>query len=282
MNKNKIFENILVYIFFSVFLIIGYRAISSTNNEQSEKLKVNFLDVGQGDATLIETPTGEQILIDSGPDKSVLNELGEILPIFDRKIDVLVLSHPHADHLSGFNYILDRYEVGEVLITGVINRTPDSELFFDKVKEYKINVNILTTGDKVCLERVCLDILWPDEDEITKYDMNDTSMAFNVNYGEIDFVFLGDLSAEVQERIIERFNFDAEIIKVSHHGSKTGTSRKIIEKIRPEIAVISVGENNYFHHPSNDVLNILDSLKVFRTDVNGTVTITSDGKTIQY
>jgi competence protein ComEC len=282
MNLKKTAENLIVYIFFGVFLFLGYSVVSKKEDATDNLLKVYFLDVGQGDATLIETPDDHYILIDGGPDKSVLTELGEILPAYGKKIDALILSHPHADHLSGFNYVLDRYEVEKIYLTGATHNTPDFEAFLEKIKENKVSTEILNSGDEVCYLEICLDVLWPDEGKISNYDLNDSSMIVNLNYGESDIVFLGDVSSDVQENIINRFNFDAEVIKASHHGSKTGTSKKILGKIVPEIAVISAGEGNYFNHPAKSVLELLSGQIILRTDKLGTINIKTDGKTIHY
>ncbi len=282
MKIQKHLESVLIYIFFGIFLFLGFNALSVESEQNDNLLRMYYLDVGQGDATLIETPDGKYILIDGGPDKSALVELGEIIPIYRKNIDLIILTHPHADHLSGLSYIIDRYKVNQVYINGVSNKTPDFLAFTERLKENKVNTEVILSGQKNCYKLVCFEFFWPDEGNILGYELNDTSLIFNVNYGESDFVFFGDASTKIQESIISRLNFDAEVIKISHHGSKTGTSEEILNKITPEVAVISVGENNSYNHPAKSVLELLSRQKILRTDKIGTITIKSDGKTIQY
>lgn len=283
MKKEKIIENTIIYMFFAVFLFFGYSAISEENNGLSaELLKVHFLNVEQGDATLIETPSKEYILIDGGPDKSILNELGKILPANNKKINYLVLTHPHADHLSGLVYVLERYTVEKIYFSGATHDTPDFSAFLNEVKKNKVNLEILKGGDRVCYLEICIDILWPPEEKISEYDLNDSSIILKLTYGNIDYIFSGDASSDIQEDAFNKLNLDAEVLKVSHHGSSTGTSQELINSITPEVAVISVGKNNHFHHPSKSVVDMLSSLKILRTDQQGTITISTDGNTIHY
>lgn len=258
---------ILIFILFLIFIGAGYQDDTGLS---TDSISVHFLDVGQGDSTLINMPNDEQILIDGGPGKSVLEEIGKVLPYYDHKIEYLILSHPHADHLAGFNYILDRYQVEKIYLNGYENRAPDYELFMSKIKEKGIPVQVLKRGDKVNLSDVQISVLWPDNSKIISNDLNETSLIFYLQKGEGRILFTGDAPTDIQESVIS--NQDrVDILKVSHHGSRTGSSKELIDKLRPRYSIISVGENNRFHHPAKEVVNLLRSSRAFRADLDGTI-----------
>lgn len=272
--------------YLSLLLFVGLLIfVSSTyqyNPESAEKTSIHFLDVGQGDSALVEMPNNAQILIDAGPGRDVLEEVGNLMPYYDRKIEYLILSHPHADHFAGFNYIVDRYEVEKIYLNGYENNTPDYELLKKKIIENNIPIEILKRGDSVNFGNVNIDVLWPQGGKTTLTDINDSSLIFYLRKENDNILFTGDASASVQELI----NYDyaeVDILKVSHHGARTGASAKLIDKLKPQYSIFSVGENNRFKHPSQIVINLLRDSLILRTDLGGTISfeLTGAGVTLK-
>lgn len=268
------------FIPFSLFglLLFGVYYAKNPVDNQSGRLRISYLNVGQGDSTLIKTPHNRYYLVDGGPDKSVITELGEELPPTKREIEGIILSHPHADHVAGFNYVLDRYKVKKVYLTGVEYKVPEYQAFVDKIKSLNIETVQIYQGYSFSDDEVNMSFYWPHKDEANApNDLNDTSAVMNVNYKDNNFLFLGDLSTKTQERMMGEVTLPgANILKVSHHGSKTGTATQLLEAIKPEYAVILVGKNSY-GHPSPTVLEKLSAQVVLRTDQVGRIKFESDG-----
>lgn len=249
-------------------------------------LKVYFLNVGQGDASFIETPERIQVLIDGGPDSSVLSELSSVMPFYDRTIDILVLSHPQKDHIFGLVEVLKRYEVGNVVFASIEYKNSAYDEFKKIIEEKNINKIEAKAGTQIKIGQYAfLDILYPFEDmsgEMVE-NPNDVSVAVKLNFLGKEFFFAGD--AELKEEV-ELVNsgedVDIDVLKVNHHGSKTSSSELFLEKTTPEIAVISVGKNNSYGHPHQEVLERFENIKTLRTDINERIKITTDGLSLNY
>ncbi|MBU2595723.1 MBL fold metallo-hydrolase [Patescibacteria group bacterium] len=272
-KKKKVVFSLLGSLSIIAFLV--WFSLIYTKGAESE-LVVNFLDVGQGDAILIQAPKGE-VLIDGGPGRQVLEELGEEMPFFDRKIELVIMTHPDADHINGLVEVLKNYQVDEVMETGVANNNKGYQEWQKLIEEKKIKDTIVKKGDKIDLgEGVELNIVWPEVDlkEQKNENTNDTSIVNFLNWGDIDVVLTGDAETPVLDKIAEENpGIDIEILKQPHHGSKNGISQKFLETFKPEVSVISVGAKNRYGHPHQDVLDILGKLgiKVYRTDEQGTI-----------
>lgn len=253
-------------------------------------LEVNFFDVGQGDAIFIETPQRHQILIDGGPDSTILERLNQEMPFWDRNIDLIILTHPEADHLSGLLEVLKRYKIENILWTGVVRETAEYKEWKKLIKDEKAKIFIAQTDRKIILSisdiNSFVEILYPLENlEGQEFkDSNNTSIIAKLVFGENSFLFTGDIykSGELQ-LINQKINVDSDILKISHHGSKTSSSEGFLEKVSPEIAVIEVGKNNRYGHPHQEVLERLEKygIKILRTDENGDIKIISDGEKLK-
>lgn len=249
-----------------------------------KELEVNFLDVGQGDAVLIKAPGGQNILIDGGPDKKVLQGLGENLGWFDRKIDLMILTHPHDDHVSGLNEVIKRYDVEQIIYTGVVHDAPGFLEWLRLVRENKIPTQIAYKGFKIDLENeASMEVLSPEENILGKEvkNLNNTSLVIKLNYKGKSFLFAGDAEEEIEKKLLEG-DIKADVLKIGHHGSDTGSTEEFLKKVDPEIAVISAGKDNQFGHPHDRVLKRLEKLgiKTFRTDLEGNIRIISDGQAV--
>lgn len=275
-----------------VFIILGVLFISNIfvwiavyDLNQNKLLEVNFFDVGQGDASFIETPQGHQILIDGGPSSVILEKLGKEMPFWDRTIDLVILSHPEADHLTGLLEVLKRYKVENILWTGIVRDTPEYKEWVSLIEKEGANIEIAQAGQKIIASDATFYILNPSENlegKIMK-DSNDTSIVSKLVFGDESFLFTGDIYNSAEKEFGSRgLDLKSEILKVAHHGSKTSTSEEFIAKVSPEIAVIPVGKDNSYGHPYQEVLERLEKYaKIFRTDQNGDIKIFSDGENLR-
>lgn len=267
---------------FSALVILAGTSFFQFSNE-SKVLEVDFFDVGQGDAILIKTPEHQRILIDGGPTNAVVEKLGENMPFYDREIDLMILTHPHADHLVGLIEVLKRYEVKKILTTGAINSTPDYLAWLEEIKNQNIPMEIVSAGQILDFgENLKMEIFYPVENFVGKQpdDLNSTSIVAKLIFGDTSFLFTGDAEEEAEEKMIARgVDLKADVLKVGHHGSRNATSQNFLEKVQPKFAVISVGAKNTFGHPNKTILNRLkkNGVEIFRTDQDGDIRFLSDG-----
>lgn len=284
-NSNK-FININNLIFYvKVFFVII--TISIVGFILIEKpLKIYFIDVGQGDCTVIQTPNNKNIIIDGGEGNTDKYDYGEnvVLPyLLDRgitKIDYLIISHCDSDHIGGLFAVLENLKVEQILI-GI--QPEDSEQFEELIKmanKKKIEIKFLKAGDVFKLEKdIKLEVLWPIKNElIDENTLNNNSLVFKLFYKEFSILFTGDIEEIAEKEIINKYKIsklNATILKVAHHGSKTSSTKDFLEKVNPKIALIGVGEDNKFGHPSENILKQLKSfnIKIYRTDINGETVI---------
>jgi competence protein ComEC len=247
-------------------------------------LEADFLDVGQGDAELIRTPYGQKILIDGGPDNTVLSRLGGILPFWDRSIDLVILTHPHDDHFSGLIDVLKKYQVKLILMTEAESNVPSFQEFVATVRNKKTPVIFIEKKQTVVLgEGLRLEILHPEKGDWKNKDLNETSIVARLDYYDDNFLFMGDAGVATEKELLgEKVDLHAEVLKVGHHGSDSASSLDFLRAVAPQIAVIECGLDNKFGHPKADTLWRLTKAgaEIFRTDRNGTIKIKSDGKNI--
>lgn len=275
LKKNGTFLFILVLVFIT-FLVI-FLDWQSTHR----KLTFAMLDIGQGDALFIESPSGTQIFFDGGPAKKISNVIGEVLPTFDKTIDALVITNPDADHMSGFLYILQNYKVGQVFESGTTNDSETYKKFKEEIKKQNIKSTIVTKGMRLHIGGgAYIDILFPDRD-VSTWERNDGSIVARLVYGESTIMLTGDTTEKVERIILENNNLNnlqSDILKVAHHGSRTSTSYDFVNTVNPKYALISNGLKNNYGHPHPEVLDILNSLgvKILRTDTLGTIVFTCD------
>jgi len=282
---------------YALLLVVGclllvnlfiWQEVYSGNGVSSNELKVYFLDVGQGDATFIEAPNGNQVLIDGGrTDNKVLQELGEIMQVGDRSIDVVISTHPDADHIGGLPEVFSRFEVAKYIESG--NQTKETKIAEMLLKSAKEEVGldwiIAGGGQTILLDEktgVYLEILFPDRD-VSKIESNASSIVARLVYGESCFLFMGDSPKAIETYLKQQNeNLDCDVLKVGHHGSRTSSDPLFVEAVSPEYAVISSGKDNSYGHPHKEVLDILQKqgVEILRTDLNGRVKFISDGISI--
>lgn len=278
MNKLSIF---ISGGFFLLFVLL----VACLSMFPDGKLHVYALDVGQGDSVLIQTPAREYILVDGGPDDRVVQKLSEIMPFYVRSIDVMVLTHPHADHINGLVEILKRYQVRRVMMTGVSYPYSGYNVFLKLVREKEIPILFVDGSRDFRLHGVILDILYPFTaiQGRSFENLNNSSLVFRLIYGGNIFYFSGDLEMEKELELVERgLDLRANVFKAGHHGSRTSNAELLLEKMKPQAVMISCGIENTFHHPHPETIQhfLERNIQVFRTDLQGTVEATSNGREI--
>jgi len=266
-------------ILFSLIIlnIFAWSAVYYLNNS---KLEVIFFDVGQGDSIFIEIPSGYQILIDGGPTSVVLEKLGERMPFWDKTIDLIILTHPDHDHISGLLEVLERYKVDNILWTGILSEGGEYEQWLDLISKEGAEIIIAKAGQRITAGDARIDVLFPFEnlEGENVSDANNTSIVSKLIFGKTSFLFMGD-AYKSTERLLN--NIDSDVLKVSHHGSKTSSDKNFISLVSPNIAVISCGQDNSYGHPHQETLDSLLGIEVLRTDLIGDIKIISDGEKIK-
>lgn len=253
-------------------------------------LSVTFLDVGQGDAIFIESPTGVQILVDGGPpDGGVLRRLSQVLGFFDRTIDVLLATHPDRDHIGGLPDVLERYEVAEILMTENKGESTAAETFFDRADAEGAKVTYARRGMQYDLGGgALLTILFPDRDP-SFLESNTASVVVHLTYGDTDFLFTGDSPEAIEDYLVlldgnpPAGGLQSDVLKVGHHGSHTSSGELFLNAVRPTYAVISAGKDNQYGHPHETVMTALREIgaEIKNTAEEGSITFVSDGSELQ-
>ncbi len=250
-------------------------------------LTFQLLDVGQGDAIYIETPDGKRMLIDAGP-QGAKNEILEFLAAKGiKKLDLIMVTHGHADHVGKLNKVLKAVEVGAVVSSGFFHPTGLNEDILATMKEKSIPMKVVAAGDRFKLgDSVEFRVIYPEKDAaLSVISVNDTSLLVKMTFGEVSFVLTGDAEHFTEEIVLKTHakELDGDILKVGHHGSETASSNPFLDAVTPKVAIISCGENNKFSHPHKSALDRFSErgIRMFRTDLDGTLTITTDGKKVR-
>lgn len=260
----------------------AYTALAQRRMEP-QTLIVSFLNIGQGDSIFIQSPTGEKILVDGGPDRSVLRELSKKLWPWDRHIDVLVETHPDKDHIAGLGYVLERYDVDYFLESGIPDQTATSLHVKDDVaKEKGIQHLTVKRGMRLHLgTKVYADVLFPDTDQSLQKATNDGSIVLHVVYGATSFMLTGDLPSPYEDHLValDGTALHSDVLKAGHHGSRYSTDSLWLAAVSPKVVVISAGKGNSYGHPHKEVLDrvLRQGAELVSTIDSGTVTFESDG-----
>lgn len=282
-NSSKFINStLIVALLLAVFLwsTVSHNAQSDTSTSAVE---VDFLDVGQGDAILIKLPESKQILVDGGREGTVLERLKSEMPPFDKKIEYVVASHPDADHIGGLVPVLQNYSVGEFFESGKTSESATFNKLENLIGEKKISKKQVRAGDKIDLGSGSdLNFLWPDENAAKTATTNNASVVARFDYESGKILFTGDAEVDSQNQMMARYKageLRADILKVPHHGASSAYNKKFLEEVGAKFAVISVGKNNNYGHPTQIILSALESLgaKILRTDELGTIEFSWSG-----
>lgn len=269
-------------------IIIGYWSVLvDLAPVGQDQLRVIFFDVGQGDAILIQTPQKQNILVDGGPDKSIVYKLDKYIPITRRRIDLMILTHADLDHLTGLVETLRRYKVNSIIDNGVEDSTLAYTQWRGLIQQKNISRTIVN-GPKTFIlgDELSIQFLWPHQDLIKESfgDDNFTSIVFKLIYNDISFVFTSDATHETEQALIEtNYDLSADVLKAGHHGSKYSSGIEFLNMVKPIYGTISVGAENRFGHPSLRVLKNLTSIgtHILRTDEKGDIIFISDGQNLE-
>jgi competence protein ComEC len=285
-----------------LLILNSFFALAFYNENYIQRPRVIFFDVGQGDSAMVDAGGNTQILIDGGGGSAVLESIGKYMPFYDRKIELIIMTHPDKDHMGGLVEVLKYYKVGQILETGIFCDTEICKEWDELILKKNIPVKYTKFGQKINMRNANIDILYPFEnlkDEKVKDD-NDASVVLKliINTGLFviednnsdnqkaikqslenaqddnfnnSYLFTGDIGFKTEKELLDRnINIEAQILKVSHHGSKNATSNEFLQAVKPEKAIISVGKNSY-GHPAEELLNRLKNMRIeiFRTDERG-------------
>lgn len=266
-----------------VALLLQRLPASNEGSPDHGSLQVHFIDVGQGDAVLILTPQGCTMLIDGGPAAAGGTVLDYLSRMGVSRIDLIVGTHPHEDHIGGLIAVLENLPVGKIIDSGIAHTSQTYEKYLTLIDRQQIPFGIGRAGQKIDLDSsLTLKILHPDSD-VKGDDLNHASVVIELRYGELTFLFNGDAEKRAETEMLERGYRPAAavtVLKVGHHGSSSSTSKEYLKTVAPEIAVISAGEDNSYGHPHKETLERLAAfgVKVYRTDLMGSIAIVTDGK----
>lgn len=245
----------------------------------SEDLKVHFLDVGQGDSIFIELPTNETILIDASikdASNKIINYLREENV---SKIDYVFATHPHSDHIGGMSAVIKAFDIGQIYMPKAVTTTKTYENLLLTIKDKNLKIKAAKAGNTIIdTDDLKLVVLAPNQDSYES--LNNYSIVLKLTYKEKSFLFMGDAETLSEKEITG--DIQADVLKVGHHGSRTSTSQAFLNKVNPSYAVISVGLNNDYKHPHQEVIDRLEkkNIKIYRTDQNGDIIFTTDGYNI--
>lgn len=261
-----------------VLVVICQIASNIILQENDEHMHLHMLDVGQGDAILLQTVDKKYVLIDGGPTNNLVDVMADYMPFWQKHIDLVIATHGDSDHIGGLVELADRYEIDKFLYNGESKDTLIYKELLKNIASKKIRMVVARAGQTTivgcCSE---ISILWPDKTQLE--DSNDRSVSIIIKYGDFEAYLAGDLSSKYEEIITNGLKSEIEVMKLSHHGSRTSTSNIVLNNISPKVALISSGKDNKFGHPHEEVVNLLNKNNIvqFRTDLHGTVSIESDG-----
>lgn len=275
--KLLIISTLFISVLISLYVFVGLR-----NNKGL--LTVAFLNVGQGDSIFIESPSGNQVLIDGGVGRGVLRELSSVLKFYDRSIDVVIATHPDADHIGGLVDVLEKYKVDLILEPGVESDTNVYKSLEEKVSGLetsgKMKKILARSGMNIDLGGgAVLEILFPEKD-VEGWETNTASIIARLVYGENEFLLTGDSPSAIENYLVyKKYNLTSDVLKAGHHGSRTSSSDNFVRAVNPEYVVISAGKDNRYGHPHKEVADLFNKLniKTLRTDTVGRIVFKSDG-----
>ena len=267
---------------FLAVLFIWYGVFAENN---AGKLTVSFLNVGQGDAIFIEGPNGNQILVDGGPNKAILRELGHSMPFYDHSIDVVMETHPDLDHIGGLPEVFHNYKVETIIEDGLRSETAAEKELENIVAEKKVNEIVARRGMKIDLgDGAFLEILSPDRD-VSGSDTNTASIVAKLVYGKTSFLLTGDAPTSIENYLakVDGKNLKTDVLKVAHHGSKNSASEAFLGFASPEMAVISAGLDNRYGHPNQEILDMFNKFGIpfVETFKDGDIVFESDGERVE-
>ncbi len=282
MRRSSKVRGIAILVFIIISACVWYVVL---RGERGGMLTVSFLDVGQGDAIFIDAPSGRQVLIDGGKGSSVLRALSDVMPWYDRSIDVMIATHPDADHIGGLIDVLDRYEVGMAITSSVEGDTQMWRTLGERIAKEKARQVTALRGQIIVLgSGAYLEILFPDR-LVPHLETNTGCVVARLVYGDTAFMLSCDAPQSIEKYLValDGGKLRSDVLKAGHHGSKTSSALAFVGFVGPEYGVLSRGCDNTYGHPHQQTLDTFARLQISLSDTctDGTVSFVSDGKTVQ-
>jgi competence protein ComEC len=248
-------------------------------------LTIDYLNIGQGDAQLVTLPGGVRIMIDAGPPQGrVTDKLDQVIGKTDGYIDLAVITHPELDHFGGYVEVIKRYRVGAFLMTGREKDTAEWKSFAEQLRKSNIPIVLVREGDMIDYGKSHIDVLSPGSEFFDSAALNDTGVVMELKSAGIKALFTADTGQNIEDYLLPKYDLDADILKVGHHGSRFSSSEEFLKEVTPAVAVIQVGKKNTYGHPTPETLARLKAIgvRVYRNDLDGTVELTvRDGNIYQ-
>ena len=259
---------------------VNYPSNSTVKTETLDEIKIHYIDVGQGDSELIQID-GKNILIDAGTsDKKALEYLKSA---GITKLDYVIATHPHKDHIGSMDNVIDNFYIGTFYAPDISTTANAYENMINSLNKKSLKATVPKVGDQITIGNAAITFLAPNSN--TYEDLNNYSIVVKLKYGNNSFLFMGDAQAlSENEMLTKQLDVQADVLKVGQHGSDTSTSQEFLNKVNPKYAVISCGKDDSNQHPNQTTIEKLNAknIEVFRTDLNGTVVATSNGKDITF
>lgn len=268
-------KSLFVTFIISIFIVLILFILQVGDN----RTKIVFCDVGQGDAAYIRIRNRFDLLIDAGPDKNVLQCLGKYMPFWDKRIELAFITHQDLDHYGGFPYIIDRYRMGRVVAVDKKSSSKSYNKLKQKIQTHNIPFQFNSSGDKIFVLDSQILFFWPKTDLKSSED-NEYSLVFLFREKSFKILFTGDVAPMALQKLVrensEKDLFDLKnvnVLKVPHHGSSNGLTANFLKLANPRVAVISVGKNNPYGHPTKQILDLLEAknIQIKRTDKDGDI-----------
>ncbi|MBU3089866.1 MBL fold metallo-hydrolase [Clostridium gasigenes] len=282
MKKKFSILSLLILIFAFIFSFYNLLFTPKKNLNPTNKMIVHYIDVGQGDSILIQV-NNKNLLIDAGPKDAKENLLTYLDSIGLSKLDYIIATHPHEDHIGSMSSVINKYEVGKFYAPKVEHTTSTFEKMVESLITKDLKINIIKAGiDTIDLGKgTNVTVFSPSKEEYS--NLNDYSPIIKIEYGNNSFLFTGDAEVEVEKEVLSKNpNIKSDVLKLGHHGSSTSTSKTFLNAVNPSIGVISAGVDNKYGHPTNKTLTLLNTnnIKFYRTDLDGTIVLSSNGTEI--
>lgn len=286
---NKILNKIIIILVVIIVVLFGKEQLENriTTDEKTistsiidSQLEIYFFDVGQADSILIKE-NDYTMLIDGGNEsdgENLVKYLKEELSIND--IDILVGTHPHEDHIGGLPDVINSLDIGTIYLPNATTTSKIFEKLLDTIEEKGYKITVPKIKEQIKLNNMNFKVIYTGTDE---NDLNNTSIVLKLKYGNTSYLFTGDATDSTEEKIIDK-DIEADVLKVGHHGSSYSSTEEFLNKVNPHYAIIEVGKDNKYDHPTKITLDKLTerNIKIYRTDEDGTIKLISDGKKINF
>lgn len=284
MQKKRWYHGILILLL-AIMVLSGCQnaeRIVTENLSSQQKFEVHFIDVGQGDSILVQSGD-ETLLIDAGENNMGERVVSYLESLGIEELDYVIGTHPHSDHIGGLDVVIDGRKVNQVILPVVEHTTKTYEDVLIAISNQGLKITKPVVGKEYTLGDASFQIIAPNSDDYE--DLNDYSVGIRLVYGDTSYVFAGDADVVSEEEMCDNgFNLSADVLKLNHHGSRYSNNKEFVDAVNPTYAVISVGEGNSYGHPHAEVLEDMKQrgITVYRTDLAGTIVLTSDGKNIEF